>query len=71
MILNFIYKTPNTIRNKYRIGVNNMAMHLVEVETLHGYTINELNKIINASPSKYTRALLSTVIMRYNGNSYQ
>ncbi|WP_160285357.1 hypothetical protein [Clostridium tyrobutyricum] len=48
-----------------------MAMHLVEVETLHGYTINELNKIINASPSKYTRALLSTVIMRYNGNSYQ
>lgn len=43
-----------------------MAMHLVEVETLHGYTTNELNEIVNRSKSKYTRSLLSAVIMRYN-----
>lgn len=44
-----------------------MAMHLVEVKTLHGYTISELNEIINSTDSKFSRSLLSAVIMRYNG----
>lgn len=64
MFMNFLYKSPNTISNKYSIGVKYMAMHLVEVKTLHGYTINE---IINSSKSKYTKCLLSAAIMRYNG----
>jgi len=38
-----------------------MAMHLVEVKTLHGYTVNELNEIINLTDSKYSRSLLSAV----------
>lgn len=61
--MNFLYKSPNTISNKYSIGVKYMAMHLIEVKTLHGYTINELNEIINSSKSKYTKCLLSAVIV--------
>jgi transposase len=46
-----------------------MGRKCVEVKTLHGYTMNELEKRMNSDPSKYTRNCLMTITMRYKGIS--
>ncbi len=44
-----------------------MSRKCVEVATLHGYTIEELQSKADITKRDYTRCLLQAVIMRYNG----
>ena len=44
-----------------------MSRKCVEVTTLHGYTIEELQSKVDITKRDYTRCLLQAVIMRYNG----
>jgi transposase len=44
-----------------------MGRKCIEVESLYELTIDDLNELKNRSDSNYTRDLISTVIMRYNG----
>jgi transposase len=44
-----------------------MGKPAMQVTTLHDCTIEELIKLQNESQSKYTRLILSIVIMRYKG----
>lgn len=46
-----------------------MGIPSIKIESLHRYTINDLLDIQNKSKSKFVRALISAVIMRYNGVS--
>lgn len=46
-----------------------MSRPCIQVETLHNYTIADLQEEANKTTSEYTRSLLLTVIMRYNGAS--
>lgn len=43
-----------------------MSRKLVEVETLHGFTIEKLVDIKNKINSNYSKLVLTSVIMRYN-----
>jgi hypothetical protein len=43
-----------------------MGRPSIKVESLHGYTVNELLDIQNKTESKFARALISAVMMRYN-----
>ena len=44
-----------------------MARKCVEVKTLHGYTIENLNEIEKKLKSDYSKSLIRAVIMRYQG----
>lgn len=44
-----------------------MARQLIEVKTLHGYTIEQLNDIEKKLKSNYSKSLIRAVIMRYQG----
>lgn len=46
-----------------------MGRPIIEVTTLHGYTIEELIDLQNSSESKYTRIVLKVIIMRSEGHS--
>jgi transposase len=46
-----------------------LARACIKIETLHGYTIADLQEEARITTSEYTRSLLLTVIMRYNGAS--
>lgn len=46
-----------------------MSRPCIQVESLHGYTIADLQEEAKKTTSEYTRSLLLTVIMRYNGAS--
>lgn len=43
-----------------------MGRKNIKVESLYGLTVEDLNKISNASKSNYTKTLIQAVIMRYN-----
>lgn len=44
-----------------------MGRKNIEVNTLYGLTVEDLNKISNNSKSNFTKTLIQAVIMRYNG----
>lgn len=46
-----------------------MGRKNIEIKTLHGFTIEQLQKIIKKTNNHYTRNVLSAVIMRYEGVS--
>jgi len=46
-----------------------MGRPIIDVTTLHGYTIEELIDIKNNAESKYTRLALAAITMRYTGYS--
>lgn len=46
-----------------------MARPMIEVDTLHGHTIDELIDLKNSTNSKYTRLALMAITMRYRGYS--
>jgi transposase len=46
-----------------------MGRKCVEVKTLHGFTISDLQKKVKESTSKYKRNVLTAIIMRFNGIS--
>jgi len=44
-----------------------MGRKMIEVKSLHGLTIDDLNFITNELNSNYSRIVIQTVIMRYSG----
>jgi transposase len=44
-----------------------MSRKCVEVKTLHGYTLQELDQKINDATNTYTRSYLMAITMRYKG----
>ncbi|WP_432402250.1 hypothetical protein [Wukongibacter sp. M2B1] len=46
-----------------------MARPKIQVDKLHGYTIEELIELKNTTDSKFAMTVLTTVIMRYKGFS--
>lgn len=46
-----------------------MPRKYLPIKTLHGYTLEELQKLAKESASEYTRSMLYAVIMRYKGVS--
>lgn len=44
-----------------------MGRKNTQINTLYGFTIEDLNKIASNSKSNYTRFMIQAVIMRYNG----
>lgn len=44
-----------------------MPRNCIQVKTLHGYTIDNLQKIAKESKSEYTRSFVYAVIMRFQG----
>lgn len=48
-------------------GVNIMGRKSIEVQSLHGLTIDDLNAIANRVNTNYTRTVVQAIIMRYQG----
>lgn len=48
-----------------------MGRKMIEVKSLYGLTIDDLNLIANKSKSNYTKAVIQAIIMRQNGIDMQ